>query len=69
MDRRVDSVHCLVYHFGSYNKTYGSLSALLILLIWMWLSAFAVLFGAEINGEAERQTRRDSSSPIGQRKA
>ena len=41
----------------------------LILLIWMWLSAFAVLFGAEINGEAERQTRRDSSSPIGQRKA
>jgi membrane protein len=58
-----------VYHFGIYNKTYGSLSALLILLIWMWLSAFAVLFGAEINGEAERQTRRDSSSPIGQRKA
>jgi len=58
-----------VYHFGNYNKTYGSLSALLILLIWMWLSAFAVLFGAEINGEAERQTRRDTtvgtSSPIG----
>ncbi len=57
-----------VYHFGSYNKTYGSLGALLILLIWMWLSAFAVLFGAEINGEVERQTRRDSSSPIGQRR-
>ena len=58
-----------VYHFGNYNKTYGSLSALLILLIWMWLSAFAVLFGAEINGEAERQTRRDTtvgaSSPMG----
>jgi len=46
-----------VYHFGSYNKTYGSLSALLILLTWMWLSAYAVLFGAEINSEAERQTR------------
>jgi membrane protein len=46
-----------VYHFGNYNKTYGSLSALLILLIWMWLSAFAVLFGAEVNGEAERQAR------------
>jgi membrane protein len=58
-----------VYHFGSYNKTYGSLSALLVLLIWMWLSAFAVLFGAEINGEAERQTRRDSSLPIGKREA
>ena len=47
-----------VYHFGSYNKTYGSLSALLVLLTWMWLSAYAVLFGAEINGEAERQTRQ-----------
>jgi membrane protein len=35
----------------------------------MWLSAFAVLFGAEINGEAERQTRRDSSLPIGKREA
>jgi membrane protein len=58
-----------VYHFGSYNKTYGSLSALLVLLIWMWLSAFAVLFGAEINGEAERQTRRDSSLPMGQQEA
>jgi membrane protein len=45
------------------------LSALLVLLIWMWLSAFAVLFGAEINGEAERQTRRDSSLPIGKREA
>jgi membrane protein len=62
-----------VYHFGSYNKTYGSLSALLILLIWMWLSAFAVLFGAEINGEAERQTRRDrlvgAPLPMDQREA
>ena len=53
-----------VYHFGSYNKTYGSLSALLVLLIWMWLSAFAVLFGAEINGEAERQTRRDPTAGV-----
>jgi membrane protein len=44
-----------IYHFGSYNKTYGSLGALLVLLTWMWLSAFVVLFGPEINGEAERQ--------------
>jgi membrane protein len=56
-----------VYHFGNYNRTYGSLSALLILLIWMWLSAFAVLFGAEVNGEAERQARgyNGKSSPMG----
>ncbi|HVT27439.1 MAG TPA: YihY/virulence factor BrkB family protein [Lacipirellulaceae bacterium] len=55
----VGSILFTVYvnHFGNYNKTYGSLSALLILLIWMWLSAFAVLFGAEVNGEAERQAR------------
>ena len=58
-----------VYHFGSYNKTYGSLGALLVLLTWMWLSVFVVLFGAEINGEAERQARGDTtasaSSPRG----
>ena len=47
-----------VYHFGHYNKTYGSLGAPLVLLIWMWLSVFVVLFGAEVNGEAERQARQ-----------
>jgi membrane protein len=50
-----------VYHFGSYNKTYGSLGAPLVLLTWMWLSAFVVLFGAAINGEAERQARPDTT--------
>lgn len=62
-----------VYHFGSYSKTYGSLGAPLVLLTWMWLSVFAVLFGAEINGEAERQTHQDtticSTLPSGQRGA
>ena len=47
-----------VYHFNSYNRTYGSLGALLVLLTWLWLSAFVVLFGAEINGEAERRMNR-----------
>jgi membrane protein len=51
-----------LYHFGSYNRTYGSLGALLVLLTWMWLSAFVVLFGAEINSEAERQTRKDTTA-------
>jgi membrane protein len=54
-----------IYNFGSYNKTYGSLGALLVLLTWMWLSAFVVLFGAEINGEAERQTRQDTTAGPG----
>jgi membrane protein len=48
-----------IYYFGSYNKTYGSLGLPLVLLTWMWLSVFAVLFGAEVNGEAERQTQQD----------
>jgi membrane protein len=47
-----------IYYFGSYNKTYGSLGLPLVLLTWMWLSVFVVLFGAEINGEAERQRGR-----------
>lgn len=50
-----------VYHFGSYNRTYGSLGALLVFLTWLWLSAFVVLLGAEINGEAERQSKREIS--------
>jgi membrane protein len=48
--------------FASYDKTYGALGALLVLLIWLWLSAFVVLLGAELNGEAERQTHRKTSA-------
>src|SRR5207253_10092607 len=40
--------------FGSYNKTWGSLSAVIIMLTWLWLTALALLFGAEVNAEAER---------------
>lgn len=62
-----------VAHFSDYNKTYGSLGALIGMLTWMYLSAYVVLFGAEINAEAERQTRRDTTGgpekPMGQRGA
>jgi membrane protein len=62
-----------VYHFDSYNKTYGSLGALLVLLTWLWLSVFVVLFGAEINGEVERRTKHDitvdPALPIGRPRA
>jgi membrane protein len=60
-------------NFGSYNATYGSLGAVAILLLWLYLSAYVILLGAEINAEAERQTRKDStrgpSRPMGQRGA
>lgn len=41
--------------FGSYNKAWGSLSAVVVMLTWLWLSSLALLFGAEVNAEAERQ--------------
>jgi membrane protein len=43
-----------VANFGSYNKVYGSLAAVIIFLIWMWVSNIAVLMGAEFNAELER---------------
>jgi membrane protein len=40
--------------FGAYNKAWGSLSAVVVMLTWLWLSSLALLFGAEVNAEAER---------------
>lgn len=58
---------------GSYNETYGTLGAAVVLLLWLFLSAFAVLLGAEINSEIEHQTARDSTvgpeRPLGERDA
>lgn len=48
-----------VAHFSSYNKTYGSLGAVVILLMWFYLSAFALLLGAEIDSEIEHHLRDD----------
>ena len=41
-------------HFGSYNKAWGSLAAVIVMLTWLWLTALALLFGAELDAEAER---------------
>ncbi len=51
-----------VSHFANYNETYGALGGVIILLMWLWLSAFAVLLGAELNAELEHQTARDTTT-------
>lgn len=43
-----------VAFFGSYNKTWGSLAAVIIMLTWLWLSSLALLFAAEVDAEADR---------------
>ncbi|MBD3345195.1 MAG: YihY family inner membrane protein [Chitinivibrionales bacterium] len=62
-----------VSNWGSYNKTYGSLAAVVILLLWFMLTSFTFLLGAEINSEMEAQTQEDTTvgpdKPIGERNA
>lgn len=62
-----------VADFGTYNKTYGGLSAAIILLVWFWLTTFVVIVGAELNAELERHTSVDTTRgkdrPIGERGA
>ena len=62
-----------VTKFGDYNKTYGSMGAVVILMTWFLLTAYMFLIGAEINAEMERQTRKDTTEgaerPLGQRGA
>ena len=59
--------------FGNFNKTYGSLGAMIVLMTWFYLSSFVVLLGGQINAELEHQTKRDSTKgeekPMGSRGA
>lgn len=48
--------------FGSFNKTWGTLSAVIVTLIWLWASGLALLFGAELNRELERLPWRSGSA-------
>jgi membrane protein len=62
-----------VGHFTNYKATYGSLGAVVALLTWMYLSAYAFITGAELNSEIEHQTAKDSTTgspaPMGERGA
>ena len=48
-------------NFGNYNKTYGSVGAIIILLTWFYLTAYIVLLGGELNAEMEHQTVKDTT--------
>jgi membrane protein len=62
-----------VANFGSYNKTYGSLGAIIGFMTWIWISIIVVLVGAKLDAEMEHQTARETTAgqpkPLGTRGA
>jgi membrane protein len=50
--------------FGSYNKTWGTLAAVIVMLTWLWLAAMALLLGAELNAETERRADEAVARPV-----
>jgi membrane protein len=62
-----------VANFGNYNQVYGSIGAVIAMLVWLWISSFLVLLGASLNAQIELRTRPDSTigsaKPMGQRGA
>jgi membrane protein len=70
----VASMLCSLYaSYAPAQNTYGVFFGVIVLLVWLFLSAFAVLLGAELNAELELQTRRDTTvgppQPLGERGA
>ena len=62
-----------VRNFGNYQETYGALGAIVVLLMWFWVTAYVVLIGAEFNAQMELQTTKDTTEgaprPMGKRGA
>ncbi|HEX6873570.1 MAG TPA: YihY/virulence factor BrkB family protein, partial [Micromonosporaceae bacterium] len=52
-----------VANFSSYNKTYGTLAGIIVFLVWLWLSNLAILYGAEVDAELERQRVAEAGYP------
>jgi len=52
-----------VANFGSYDKTYGTLGGLVVLLLWFWITNLAILFGHQMNAERERSTEIEEGLP------
>jgi membrane protein len=62
-----------VDNFGSYDKTYGAIAGVIVLMLWLYITCYLVLLGAEINSETEHQTAHDTTTgdaePMGERNA
>jgi membrane protein len=56
-----------VANFGSYDKTYGTLGGVVVLLVWMWITNVAILIGHELNAERERSLELDEGVPRAER--
>jgi membrane protein len=51
-------------NFGSYDKTYGSVGAVIGFMVWIWISTIVILLGAEIDAEVERRTGCDTRTGV-----